>query len=90
MAADSELERIATSPWLYRWRDRSAAATPAGPGPTFYTIAAVSEACGLPGPVIMQLVPRTWTAAGWQYTGEQIDLAVRIAADLRRARAATP
>ena len=51
------------------------------------TVADVGDACGLPGPVIMQVVPRTWTSAGWMYTGEQLRAAVVIAEDLRRERA---
>jgi hypothetical protein len=53
-----------------------------------HAINEVSDACGLPGPVIMQLVPRTWTDAGWMYTAEQLEAAVGIAADLRRELAA--
>jgi len=53
-----------------------------------HTIKEVGEACGLPGPVVMQLVPRTWTQAGWMYTGEQLAESVRIAAHLRRQRSA--
>jgi hypothetical protein len=54
-----------------------------------YTIKEVGDACGLPGPVVMQLVPRTWTDDGWMYTGGQLDAAVLIAGDLRRDLAAT-
>lgn len=43
------------------------------------TIADVGAACGLPQPVIAQLVPRTWTADGWMYTPAQLEEAVRIA-----------
>jgi hypothetical protein len=54
-----------------------------------YTIKEVGDACGLPGPVIMQLTPRTWIdGAGWMYTAEQLRAAVVIADDLRRERAA--
>lgn len=49
-----------------------------------FTIRQVSQACGLPGPVIMQLVPRTWTAAGWMYTASQLRDAAVIAANMRR------
>jgi len=49
-----------------------------------FTIKDVGDACGLPGPVIAQLVPRTWVdGAGWMYTGEQVAEAVRVAANLR-------
>lgn len=51
-----------------------------------FTIKQVSQACGLPGPVIMQLVPRTWVEqVGWLYTREQISAAVAISDDLHRA-----
>lgn len=70
--------------WLYRWRDQRD--TPDCQG-LLYTIRDVGAACGLPGPAIMQLVPRTWTDQGWMYTGEQLDVAVTIAEDLRRKRA---
>jgi hypothetical protein len=52
--------------------------------PELFTIAQVSRACGLPAGVIMQLVPRTWTPAGWMYTAAQRAAATDIAADLRR------
>ena len=49
-----------------------------------YTIKDVGAACGLPDPVIAQLVPRTWVdGVGWMYTGEQVSEAVRVAANLR-------
>jgi hypothetical protein len=66
------------------WRARRGGAT----HPRLYTIKEVGDACRLPGPVIMQLVPRTWTPAGWMYTAEQLRAAVVIADDLRRERAA--
>ena len=53
-----------------------------------YTIKDVVAACGLPGPVAMQLVPRTWTFSGWMYSAEQVAAAVTIAEDFRRQRAA--
>ncbi|AGB26939.1 hypothetical protein Mycsm_06833 (plasmid) [Mycobacterium sp. JS623] len=50
-----------------------------------YTIKDVSVACGLPGPVIAQLVPRTWVdGAGWMYTGEQVRTSVVLGENLRR------
>lgn len=49
-----------------------------------FTIQQVGQACGLPGPVIMQLVPRTWTAIGWMYTASQLHDAAVIAANMRR------
>lgn len=50
----------------------------------------VGDACGLPHAVIAQLVPRTWTEAGWMYTAAQLRAAVDIAARLRSASAAEP
>jgi hypothetical protein len=44
-----------------------------------FTIADVAKACGLPQPVIAQIVPRTWTAEGWMYTEAQLEQAVEIA-----------
>ncbi|WP_109751297.1 hypothetical protein [Mycolicibacterium aromaticivorans] len=44
------------------------------------TIADVAKACGLPQPVIAQLVPRTWTDVGWMYTEAQAQKAIEIAA----------
>ena len=50
-----------------------------------FTIKEVSQACGLPGPVIMQLVPRTWVEPlGWLYTQDQISAAIAICEDLHR------
>ena len=68
-----------TVTWLYRWRRRAAT-----PNPHLFTIKDVVKACGLPGPVIMQLVPRTWTDAGWMFTAEQVQASVEIAAEHRR------
>lgn len=50
----------------------------------YLSIADVAAACGLPQPVIAQLVPRTWTEAGWMYTEAQLHEAVAIAAGLTR------
>jgi hypothetical protein len=55
-----------------------------------FTIKEVGDHCGLPGPVIMQLVPRTWTAKGWMYTSEQLRASIDVAEDLRRRREAVP
>lgn len=50
-----------------------------------FTIKEVSKACGLPWPVIMQLVPRTWVEpVGWLYTDDQINAAIAISEDLQR------
>lgn len=56
--------------------------------PEMFTVKDVAEACGLPQPVVAQLVPRTWAAAegGWMYTADQLRSAVEIAAELRRTR----
>ena len=48
------------------------------------TIADVAAACGLPQPVIAQLVSRTWTKDGWLYTEAQRDEAAEIAASWTR------
>lgn len=48
-----------------------------------FTVKDVADACGLPQPVVAQLVPRTWTAEGWMYTGEQVEAAVSIAEEFR-------
>jgi hypothetical protein len=56
-----------------------------GSGAASHTIKDVGDACGLPGPVIAQLVPRTWVdGTGWMYTGEQVAVAVELAGNLRR------
>ena len=49
-----------------------------------FTIKDSADACGLPQPVIAQVVPRTWTDEGWMYTKAQMQASVGIAADLRR------
>jgi hypothetical protein len=50
-----------------------------------FTIKDVVDACGLPGPVIAQLVPRTWVdGVGWMYTAEQVAASVGLAENLRR------
>jgi hypothetical protein len=56
------------------------------PGELF-DIKQVGEACGLPHAVIAQLVPRTWTEAGWMYTAAQLRAAVDIAERLRSTSA---
>lgn len=53
------------------------------PSAATYTIKDVADACGLPQPVIAQLVSRTWTAAGWMYTAEQLQEAVDQAEAVR-------
>ncbi len=70
-----------TVTWLSRWRNRREGSSRP---PRLFTIKDVVKACGLPGPVIMQLVPRTWTDAGWMFTAEQLEASVSIAAEHRR------
>jgi hypothetical protein len=48
-----------------------------------FTIVDVADACGLPQPVVAQLVPRTWTDDGWMYTADQLQFAVQIGPDVR-------
>lgn len=55
-----------------------------------FTIKDVGDACGLPQPVVSQLVPRTWTEAGWMYTAEQLGYALQIAPQLREGRYVPP
>ena len=58
---------------------------PAPDGETeLFTVKQVSEQCGLPQPVIAQLVPRTWTAESGMYTRAQLNMAIRTATELRR------
>lgn len=56
---------------------------PAASSDAIHTVADVAEACGLPQPVIAQVVPRTWTELGWMYTDAQLEEAVEIAAVMR-------
>ena len=67
------------------WRDHCEVRAPACSA-RLYTIRDVAATCGLPAAVIMQLVPRTWTAHGWMYTREQVIAAVEIAGELRTPR----
>jgi hypothetical protein len=55
-----------------------------------FTIKEVGDACGLPQPVVAQLVPRTWTDAGWMYTADALAYAMQIAPDVREGRYAPP
>lgn len=48
-----------------------------------FTIKDLAEACGLPQPVISQLVPHTNTAAGRLYTEAQLRYAVEMAEHFR-------
>lgn len=71
-----------TLAWRNRWKVSDDPADSGG----LYTIKDVAAACGLPAPVIMQLVPRTWTPEGWLYSRQQIAAAEDIAGKLRRER----
>lgn len=62
------------------------ASTETAVGAATHTIRDVADACGLPQPVIAQLVPRTWTDEGWMYTAAQLQSAVGVAAAMRRRR----
>ena len=56
------------------------------PGPDqgpVHTIADVAKVCGLPQPVIAQVVPHTWTDDGWMYTDAQLQQAVEVAEAMR-------
>lgn len=53
-----------------------------------FTIKDLAQACGLPQPVISQLVPHTDTAAGRLYTAEQLRYAVGLAAGIHARRSA--
>ena len=71
-----------TQPGVWR-RRRIRTSRPAN----MFTIKDVGDACGLPGPVIMQWVPRTWVDGhGWMFTAEQLRAAVEIAEEYRRDR----
>lgn len=48
-----------------------------------FNVKDISEASGLPQPVVAQLVPRTDTPKGWMYTAEQLQCAIDIAAEIR-------
>lgn len=60
---------------LHRTGVRSSAAT--------FNVKDISDASGLPQPVVAQLVPRTDTPEGWMYTAEQLQCALDIAAEIR-------
>ena len=67
---------------LKGWRGCRGVSAGAG---ALYTIRDVGAVCGLPGPVIAQLVPRTWVdGVGWMYTAEQLGESVPLAENLRR------
>jgi hypothetical protein len=56
------------------------------------TIKDVADACGMPQPVIAQLVPRQWVeGAGWMYTQKDLEYAVELADRLAKStKAADP
>lgn len=54
--------------------------------PRLFTIKQVSDASGLPQPVIAQVVPRTWTDAGWMYSTDQMLRAAQISTAVRRGK----
>ena len=70
------------------WRNRRQVRRPRAAG--LFTIDQVADACRLPQPVVAQLVPRTWTDAGWMYTAEQLAYGVQIAPDVREGRYVPP
>ena len=70
------------------WRDRRRVRRLKAGG--MFTIKGVGDACGMPQPVVAQLVPRTETEAGWMYTAEQLAYAVQIAPDVRERRYVRP
>ena len=74
-------EQLAAPLCLESFRRRKVAA-PINSGHAQFTIADVAAACGLPQPVVAQLVPRTWTDAGWMYTADQLQFAVQIGPDV--------
>jgi hypothetical protein len=53
------------------------------PSAATFSVKDVSDASGLPQPVVAQLVPRTDTPEGWMYTAEQLQYAIDIAAEIR-------
>ena len=55
-----------------------------------FTIKEIGDACGMPQPVVAQLVPRTWTDAGWMYTADALAYAAQIAPDVREGRHVPP
>lgn len=56
------------------------------PSAAAFSVRDVSDACGLPQPVVAQLVPRTDTPEGWMYTAEQLQHAIDIADEIRARR----
>lgn len=83
-------EQLAAPLCLDSFRRRKAATPMSGEHAQLFTIADVADACGLPQPVVAQLVPRTWTDAGWMYTADQLQFAVQIAPDVRAGEYVSP
>ncbi len=79
-------EQLAEPVCLDDYRGRAAARTAAG----LVTIADVAAACGLPQPVVAQLVPRVWTDRGWMYSCAALEYAVQISEDVRAGRPVAP
>ena len=84
MSRDDTDTPISVDSWRNRRRVRKLKAR------GLFTIKEVGDACGMPQPVVAQLVPRTETDAGWMYTAEQLAYAVQIAADVRVGRDLPP
>lgn len=82
-------EQLAAPLCLDSFRRRKTA-TPMSGEHARFTIADVANACGLPQPVVAQLVPRTWTDAGWMYTADQLQFAVQIGPDVRAGEYVSP
>jgi hypothetical protein len=55
-----------------------------------FTVKDVAGACGLPQPVVAQLVRHIPTDCGWMYTADQLAYAKRIAPDVRAGRYVAP
>ncbi len=65
---------------------RRTGASPSPPSAATFSVKDVSDASGLPQPVVAQLVPRTDTPEGWMYTAEQLQHAINIADEIRARR----
>jgi hypothetical protein len=83
-------EQLVAPLCLDSFRRRKSPASMTEPERGLFTIADVARACGLPQPVVAQLVPRVWTDAGWMYTGDQLDYAVQIGPDVRAGEYVAP
>jgi hypothetical protein len=83
-------EQLAAPLRLESQRQRKTSASMTVPERGLFTIAEVTQACGLPQPVVAQLVPRVWTSAGWMYTGDQLAYAVHIALKVRAGEYVAP